>query len=410
MVSMTRQAMLDAGASRRALSGFFLSGLLFSLLGAILPAWGYHLSSEYSTVGAYFLSLNIGILLSIRVSSLLLARRGTSFTLAISAAAACGALLCLAALSGPVPAWWRMLGLLWLGVSAGVTNTAVFHAISTPFEHDHAATINLAGTAFGLGCLVTALLVAGTFYVYTVPSILILLATVPGFFAVSYARWRSPQRAAINEPSIRQAFQDFKSPGAVLFSLLLFFQFGNEWAIAGWLPLFLTQRVGISPESSLLMLALYWFALMVGRLLAQSVLPHVSHGRLLGGSVLAALFGCVILSSTNNSFGAVAGILFIGGGFAAIYPLVVEKIGYRFPCYHPGFFNGIFSFALTGGLIAPWSLGYFADLWGIGVVMLLPLFGSFLVLVLLLLLWLESKLTQPGGHNSRRTALPDGPR
>ena len=56
---------------------------------------------------------------------------------------------------------------------------------------------------------------------------------------------------------MRQAFADFRSLAAVLFALLLFVQFGNEWAIAGWLPLFLIQRLGISPESSLMLLAAY---------------------------------------------------------------------------------------------------------------------------------------------------------
>ena len=157
------------------------------------------------------------------------------------------------------------------------------------------------------------------------------------------------------------------------------------------------------------MLALYWLSLLVGRVAVQGVLPRVSHGKLLGGSVLAALFGCTILSSTNNTFGAVTGILLVGGGFAPIYPLMVEKIGHRFPYYHPGFFNGIFSFALTGGLIAPSSMGYLAEVWGIGIVMMLPLFGSFLVLMLLLLIWLEARLTTPVDQSNRRTAVPDGP-
>ena len=78
-----------------------------------------------------------------------------------------------------------------------------------------------------------------------------------------------------------------RSPGAVLFSLLLFFQFGNEWAVAGWLPLFLIQRLGISPATSLLMLALYWLALLVGRVVAQWILPRVRHARLLVWSVPA---------------------------------------------------------------------------------------------------------------------------
>jgi MFS family permease len=119
----------------------------------------------------------------------------------------------------------------------------------------------------------------------------------------------------------------------------------------------------------------------------------VSHGRLLLVSVLAAILGCAVLLSTDNTFGAAAGILLVGAGFAPVYPLVVEKIGGRFPYYHPGLFNGLFSCALTGGLLAPWSLGFFTSQWGIKVVMWLPLLGTLMVLLLLLLLWAETKLT-----------------
>src|ERR1039457_7733027 len=113
----------------------------------------------------------------------------------------------------------------------------------------------------------------------------------------------------------------------------LFFQFGNEWSIAGWLPLFLIRRLGISPADSLLLLALYWAALLVGRIVSQLLLKRMSHGLLLIGSIVSALLGTIVLASTNNRFGAVMGILFVGGGFASVYPLGTEKIAHRFPYY-----------------------------------------------------------------------------
>ncbi len=167
--------------------------------------------------------------------------------------------------------------------------------------------------------------------------------------------------------------RDFRNPGAVLFSLLLFFQFGNEWSMAGWLPLFLIRRLGISPKDSLLLLALYWASLLVGRIISQFILKRVNRALLLIGSIVSALLGMIVLASTNNLFGALMGILFVGAGFASIYPLVVEKIAHRFPYYHPGFYNGLFSLAMTGGFLAPWLLGYFAEAWGIQAVMILPL-------------------------------------
>jgi fucose permease len=141
------------------------------------------------------------------------------------------------------------------------------------------------------------------------------------------------------------------------------------------------------------LLAFYWLFLMAGRLLAVPILPRVRHAKLALISGALALFGCVVLLFTDNPFGAGCGIFFIGAGYASVYPLVLELIGRRFPYYHPGFFNGIFSIALFGGLLAPATLGYAAQRWGVGVVVGIPLLGTFMVIALLVLIWLESKVT-----------------
>jgi FHS family glucose/mannose:H+ symporter-like MFS transporter len=383
---------LNASEGRLSLSGFLISGILMSFLGAILPAWGYHLKADFEEVGYYFLSLNLGFLLSVGFAHLLLPRKGVKFTLVLANALACVAFLYLAATT-PVPAVWRFFGLLGIGLSAGLLNGGIFHAISPLYQHDRAATVNLAGVMFGLGCLLTAVLMAGTYYVYTVPSILVLFAVLPGFYAGIYGKATLGRGPVVHPMPLGQVLRDFRNPGAVLFSLLLFFQFGNEWSLAGWLPLFLIRRLGISPEDSLLMLALFWLALLVGRIAAQVILKRMSHAWLLIGSIVSALLGNIVLTSTNNRFGAVMGILFVGAGYASIYPLVVEKIGHRFPYYHPGFYNGIFSFAITGGLLAPWILGYLTAAWGIQAVMIVPLFGTCMVFLLVLLIMLGAKLS-----------------
>ena len=77
---------------------------------------------------------------------------------------------------------------------------------------------------------------------------------------------------------------------------------------------------------------------------------------------------------------------------SAVLPLAFERIGDRFPHFRPGFSYGIFSIALTGGLLAPASIGLYAYWFGIGVVMALPLAGSIMVLLLVLLIFLEARL------------------
>jgi MFS transporter, FHS family, glucose/mannose:H+ symporter len=393
MEARAEQGTLASADARKALTGFFVSGLLLAFLGAILPAWRHHISSDYRAIAWYFVGLIAGLIGSVWVSPPLLERKGSGWTLAFACALASCAFLYLAFVSPPFSPWWRVAGLAVIGLSAGVLHTAIFQAISPMYRHDPVATINLAGILFGLGCLTVALLVSGTFYMYSAPAIQSWIAVVPGLFGWFYVRSRFAPQPVPHHPSPRALLAELKSPGAVLFSLLLFFQFGNEWAIAGWLPLFLSQRLGISPATSLLMLAMYWFSLLVGRVASQWLLPRMSHARVLSLSVLASIFGCLLLLATDNRFGAICGVLLVGASFAPIYPLFVEKIGHRFPHYHPGFYNGIFSFAMAGGMLAPCTLGYFASFWGVGVVMGLPLAGSIVVFLLLMLISLEARLS-----------------
>jgi len=383
---------LGSAGSLRALAGFFVSGVLLSFLGAILPAWQHHISSEYGVVGLYFLGLIGGLLSSVGFAPRLLERKGVGWTLAFACAVAGSGFLYLAFVSPPVSAWWRIAGMAILGFAAGLLHTAMFQAVSPMYRHDPAATVNLAGILFGLGCLAVALIVSGAFYAYTAAALQAWIAVIPALFGWMYLKTPFPPRPVPHHPAVRDLFSELRSPAAVLLALLLFFQLGNEWAVAGWLTLFLTQRLGISPASSLLMLALYWLALLIGRVAAQWVLPRVRHGRLLVSSAAGSILGCLILLSTDNRFGAVSGILLLGAAFAPIYPLLVEKIGHRFPYFHPGFYNGIFSFAIAGGLLAPGTLGYFASQWGVSVVMELPLAGSIVVFALLLLIGLEARL------------------
>ncbi len=347
-------------------------------------------------VGLYFVALILGLLSAAGMAQGFVRKRGLAFALSVACSTAATALFYLAFVSPPFEAWWRMPGLFLLGCGAGMLHAAIFHAISPIYRHDPAATVNLGGMLFGLGCLFSALLIAGSFNTYTPAAIQVFIGLVPGFFAIGYARSRFSSEAAPHSAG-HNIMEEIRSPAAVLFSLVLFFQFGNEWAIAGWLPLYLSQRMGISPASSILILALYWASLLIGRVIAQAILPLVRHTRLLVGSVALAVFACVILLVTDNRFGAVTAVLLLGCAFAPIYPLVVEKIGHRFPDYHPGFYNGIFSFAIAAGLLAPCLLGYFAWMMGLGAVMALPLTGSVIVFLLLATVWLEARLSSAAG-------------
>src|SRR5712692_8410321 len=162
---------LANSGARWALAGFFISGVLLSFLGAILPSWQHHISSDYGIISLYFVGLIVGLAGSVWAAPKLLEKKGISWTLACACAVAGSAFLYLAFVSPPLSPWWRVAGMVIVGCAAGGLHTAIFHAISPMYRHDPAATVNLAGILFGLGCLTVALLVSATFYVYTASSV-----------------------------------------------------------------------------------------------------------------------------------------------------------------------------------------------------------------------------------------------
>ncbi len=388
----------SAGAGGKALAGFLLSGFLLALLGAILPAWGYHRDPpDFTAVGNYFLSVAVGVVAAAGLARRIMARRGLAFLLVFACALSCVALAYLALVSPPASPWWRVAGLLVLGIGAGLLNMALFHAISPSYQSDAAGTATMGGVWYGLGCLTATLLVAFTLLVAGtsyVPGLLAFMAVVPAIFAAIYAKSSYPARPESAQPTLRQALKDFRSPGAVMFAALLFFQFGNEWSIAGWLPLIPDPPRGPEPRSG----AHHTGALLAvphdrppgigGHPAARAARPSAVGKR--GGGIVRLPHPVL---HQDNAFGAASGAFFLGAGYASIYPLVAEAIGRRFPYYHPGFFNGIFSLALVGGLLAPASVGYAAAEMGVGVVIGIPLAGTCMVMALVSLIWLESKVT-----------------
>ena len=376
-----------------------ISGFLLALPGALLPLWGFHIQNDYGTAGNFFLVLGLGVIAGGIAGQRLTRRAPLARLLSGGYFAAALALLMLAVAAPPAQAWYQSLALFVTGMAAGMMNTAVLEAVTPCYESNPAAITLTGGIFFGAGSVLAALLLAQSFGDDGATRLLAVTAVLPamgGIFAGMLRidlRPTDPGKAP--EVSLTQSMADLRSPLAIMFALLLFFQFANEWSIAGWLPILLIDRLGLSPSTAVTLLALYWAALMVGRIIAARLLRVFRHGKILGISAFCALFGCAALLAAGSRFGVVVGLLLTGAGFSAIYPLVAERIASRFSYYHPGYFNGIFTFALTGGILAPFALGHLAASTGLHMIPLAVMAGSCAVFALVLLIWLGHKVS---GH------------
>lgn len=399
---------MERGA-RDFISGFLLLGILVGLLGSLLIAWQYHIDADPNLIGIHFLALNAGYVIGAAVAQRLLTRVAMRSIALASCVIAVVSLVALSLAAPPAPALWRILGLAVLGIGSGLLATSLLYILEPFFARCPAAMANRAGGLFGCGCLISTVMVGATYFAGSVQIETALLTAAPLIFLFvfltnDFEPARRPVQVREEENRLRETLKDLRSVAAVLFSLLLFFQFGNEWAIAGWLPLFLIHRLGANPVWAIFALAGYFLALLLGRFISQPLLRRVKHRKLLLSSVFSAMVGYVLLSLTPSMAGAWAAVVIIGAAFAPIYPLIAETLDHRFS-YHPGFYNGLFSVALTGAMFAPWLLGYVDHYFGMPYVMLLPAFGSVIVLILALLLMLEARVMGGGNGIGHRPAM-----
>lgn len=377
-------------------SGFMVLGVFAGILGSLLVAWQYHVDTDPGIIGLHFLGLNAGYVAGAASSQRLLRRFAIRWTAVASCLLGCAALLALALVPPPWPAGYRIAGLSLLGLAAGGLGAALLHVLEPYFRTSPAWAINITGAMFGLGCALATSTVAATYFVFNSLIARSALAGIPLVFAILFWKSRFPAaRVAfpvrVEEEKSRRALGDLRNTAAVLFSLLLFFQSGNEWVIAGWLPLFLIRRLGSNPIWAILALAIYFLSLTAGRLVGRRLFPAVSHRRLLLSGTALAMAGYLLLGLTSTMPLAWIAVITIGAGFAPIYPLLAETLDDRFS-YHPGFYNGLFTIAITGAMCVPWLIGYVDSFWGIRYLMLIPAFGSIVVLGLTLSLMFEAKL------------------
>ncbi len=382
------------------LRALVISGFLLTLPGGMLPLWGFHVRPDFDTAGNYFLSLAAGMGCAMFLGRRLSARWRAQGVLTAGCFFASVALLMLTVAAPPAQLWFQHLAMLITGSSAGLISAAVFASIGPVWEADPAGVSLRGGIYFSIGSVAGALLMTQCFDDAQINNwlpggmnavrLLAVTALVPMAAAIAFRRLP----ATVNHPQPEpDAPSHHRTVLALLFGLLLFVQFAVEWSIAGWLPIYLIDRLGMSPTAAVTLLVLYWTALLLGRAGVALLLKPIPHGVILASSAFCALFGGMALTWSDTRGGVVVGVILMGLGFSAIFPLASEQVAERFTSYRASYFSGLFALAMSGGVFAAFLLGHIAAFTGLRAIPVTAMLGSCAVIVLILMLRLGRKVS-----------------
>ncbi|MGA7365841.1 MAG: MFS transporter, partial [Candidatus Sulfotelmatobacter sp.] len=373
-----------------AATGIFVFGIVMAVLGTLfgLPEMRQRLQIDLSQQGNVFLLLYLGILLATLLAGPVIDSMGNKLILVTSAALVASGM---AGFAYAHSFGGAAISAVLLGLGGGGLNTSTNALVSDLYGEDRGPMLNVLGIFYGIGALGIPLLAAVIAGNFPIAQQLLICAGLAGASALLFLGVQFPEASGNRSFSWREALQVAQFPGLLVLGFLLFCESGNEASIGGWSSTYVAET-GLGARTATLILAGYWAALMVGRLLVARMLKFVGKRQLVLGSGLGALAGAAILLTSRLEGMLVAGVLLLGFSYAGVFPTALAIAGDSYRKMTGTVFGLLFAIALVGGMSFPWAVGQISQRFGVRYGMFVPLAGAAGICVLAArTLWAEKR-------------------
>ena len=342
---------------------------------------------DLSQQGNLFLLLYLGIFISSLVIGPLIDYVGNEANLFVSSALVSAAMMWFALAHSFASA---AVAAVLLGLGGGGLNTCTNALVSDVYGEQRGPMLNLLGIFFGVGAVCVPLLAASIEGHFTIPQLFLFCAVLAGICASGYALLWFPPAKAGQAFSLCEAVGVAKYEDVLLLAFILFFESGNEACIGGWTSTFV-NTIGYSARTATLVLASYWAALMVSRILAARVLQAIGKSQLILVSAVSSLLGCAALLSTRSLILLFAGTALIGLSCGPIFPTTLAIAGDRYSQRAGTVFGLLFSIALIGGMLLPWGVGQVSVRLSVQAGMIVPSLGAVGIILLSAIVFLREQ-------------------
>ena len=370
--------------SASAFSGMFGFGIAMALLGAILPMISLRLRFDLAQAGDLFLIMNATMLVGTFALGPLLDRFGIKLTFIVAPLFVACALALIANASSFAG---LRVAIVLLGVGGGALNQATNTLIADLHEDERrkSSALNLLGVFFGFGALSIPFTIGALLGVLGLSNILYCAAAlVLATSLMSLALIFPAPRQSAGVP-LAEVLRLARQPLVLVLAMLLFFESGNEWTLGGFITTHLTQSLKATMSTASWMLALYWSAMMSGRVVLSRLLLRISgHALILASTAGVAASLSLLVAAPSLPVAGVA-IALLGFSLAAIYPTCLGLAGARYASHSGTVFGILIGISLTGGMSQPWLVGRVSAGHGVAAGLAIPIVGAAAIFALQLL-------------------------
>ncbi|HKM06262.1 MAG TPA: MFS transporter [Sphaerochaeta sp.] len=305
---------------------FFVSGMMNTLIGTILPFMKAEYNMSYVLSGAVISAHQIGNFFALLISGFLpyLIGRKKS-TVMLSLGFVIGFLL-MTLTGNPL---FLLLAFLLTGIGRG-TMSNITNVVMSDIAENKTASLNLLHASFAIGAFLAPFLAIFTTSVFGVHwrislwTVVVLEVLVMIFFG------RSSLSGMSTEKKKDEATGFYKSKAYWLNTAILFFYLCSEASIMGWLVTYFTDSGILSPSLAQTTSSALWIFILIGRLLCAFVSTKLNKNFLL---VLLGVFQIVffmLMVSTKNYVFIYMSIFGFGLAMSGTYPTVLATMNPKF--------------------------------------------------------------------------------
>lgn len=370
--------------------GLLLFGIMLITLGSILPSLTVKFRMNELSSGKLVSLLPIGIITGSLVFGPVADRYGYKMMFIITT------LLMMVAFEGLAFAdsfFLLQVSIFVLGFAGGILNGATNAVVSDISEEDKGANLSLLGAFFGIGALGMPLLLSILSKRFDYSSILSSVGLLMSLTVIYFMAIKFPIPKHAQGFPLKEGIKLLRQPALLLTSFFLFFQSGAESLINNWATTFLQNDLKFPAKDALFSLSCYLGGLTIARLLLGKFLKKFSSFRIMIISLLLAVAGAVILLYSSSYSYVLAGLIIVGAGFAASFPVILGYIGHIYSHLSGTAFSIAFVIALTGNALINYFFGIISNEYGTKQlpVLLLSVISCLFILILLIRQNISSK-------------------
>ncbi len=342
--------------------GMLLFGISLITLGSVASSLQQKFQLDPITSGTLFSILPVGILAGSLLFGPFSDRYGYKIILLLSC------LFIFAGFQGI--AYASSIGILKVciflfGFGGGAINGATNAVVSDISKKNKSANLSLLGVFFAIGALGMPFILGTLETSFSFESIVSSVGYLPLAISVLYLFTRFPDAKQAQGIPLSKGLKLLQDSRLIAIGFFLFCLSSFEAIINNWTTTYLLHELSIVSSKALYALSLYVVGMACMRLLLGSILRNINSANILTLSFLFLLVGCILLYAVSSYPIGVAGLICIGIGLAAGFPIMLGFVGNLYAEVSGTAFSLVLTIALIGNMLVNFLMGIVVEEYGV---------------------------------------------